>query len=74
MPLCVSCVRVHQPMIPDDMGIPSPAVLAYRGGAMLNFAITEFYEVPQSSNFVRCSTYISLRQEYAPVVTWPAAA
>src|SRR5829696_10432428 len=27
------------------MSIPSPAVLAYRGGAMLNFAITEFSEV-----------------------------
>jgi hypothetical protein len=29
-------------MIPDDMSIPSPAVLADRGEAMLNFAITEF--------------------------------
>jgi hypothetical protein len=26
-------------------GIPSPAALAYRGGAMPNFVITEFYEV-----------------------------
>jgi hypothetical protein len=25
---------VHKNMIPDEMGIPSPAALAYRGGAM----------------------------------------
>jgi hypothetical protein len=36
---------------------------------MLNFAITKFYEAPQSSNFVRCSTYISLIQEYGAFVT-----
>jgi hypothetical protein len=30
----VSCVRVHQLIIPSGMGIPSPAVLAERGGAM----------------------------------------
>jgi hypothetical protein len=29
-------------IIPDDMGIPSLALLAYWGGAMLNFAFTEF--------------------------------
>jgi hypothetical protein len=28
------CVRVHQGLIPDDMSIPSSAVLLYRGGAM----------------------------------------
>jgi hypothetical protein len=31
--------------MPGDMGIPSPTVPAYRGGAMLNFAMTEFCEV-----------------------------
>jgi hypothetical protein len=31
--------------IPDDVGIPSPAVLARPDGAMLNFAFTEFSEV-----------------------------
>jgi hypothetical protein len=39
-----------------------------------NFAITAFSEVPQSPNFVRCSTYISLIQEYAAFVAWPAEA
>jgi hypothetical protein len=39
-----------------------------------NFALTEFSEVPQSPNFVRWSIYISLIQEYAPVVTWPVDA
>jgi hypothetical protein len=34
----------------------------------------KFSEVPQSPNFVRWSTYISLIQEYAPVVTWPVEA
>ena len=32
-------------IIADDMGIPSLAPLAYRGGAILNFAFTEFSEV-----------------------------
>ena len=39
-----------------------------------NFAITGFSEAPQSPNFVRWSIYISLIQEYAPVVTWPVDA
>src|SRR5215208_626359 len=33
------------PVIPDDMSVPSPAVLGIWAGAMLNFAITEFSEV-----------------------------
>jgi hypothetical protein len=33
-------------IIPDNMGIHSPAVLALSGRAMLDFAITEFSEVP----------------------------
>jgi hypothetical protein len=48
----ILCTTGPQPLvlyirniIPDDMGIPSPAVLAYRGGAMLNFALTEVSEV-----------------------------
>jgi hypothetical protein len=43
-PLC-GCVRVHQHIIPDDMSAPRWRSWAYRGGAMLNFAVTEFYEV-----------------------------
>jgi len=31
-------------IIPDDMSSPSLASLAHRGGAMLNFALTEFSE------------------------------
>ena len=41
----VSAYTIHK--TPDDMGIPSLASLAYRGGAMLNFALTEFAEVCQ---------------------------
>jgi hypothetical protein len=56
-------------MIPDDMSIPSSASLAYRGGAMLNFAITEFYEVRgflgDVVHLVLIHTYTSLTQEYA---------
>jgi hypothetical protein len=33
-----------------------------------NFALTEFSEVPQSTNFVRWSIYISLTQEHAVIV------
>jgi hypothetical protein len=46
----VSCVRVHQHIIPGDIGIPSPAVrgLSGRGYADfpvgVNFAGTEFSE------------------------------
>ena len=36
-------------IIPDDMSSLSPATLANRGGAMLNFALTEFYEVRQKN-------------------------
>jgi hypothetical protein len=45
------CFRLHLlfwRIIPDDMSIPSPAILVDRGGAMytftpsLNFAFTEF--------------------------------
>jgi hypothetical protein len=43
-PLC-GCVCVHQNMIPDDLGIPLGQSWPYRGGALLNFAITEFSEV-----------------------------
>jgi hypothetical protein len=32
-------------IIPDGRNIPSSASLACRGGAMLNFRFTEFYEV-----------------------------
>ena len=47
----VSCVRVHQHIIPDDMGIPSLAPLALSGLGYadfhvgVNFALTQFYEV-----------------------------
>jgi hypothetical protein len=32
-------------IIPDDVHMPIWGTWPYRGGAMLNFAITEFYEV-----------------------------
>ena len=37
----VSVYTTH--IIPDDKSIPSSACLAYRGGAMLNFAFWGFY-------------------------------
>ena len=46
-----SCVRVHQHIIPDDMGIPLPEHLALSGRAYagfhtgVNFAITAFSQV-----------------------------
>src|SRR5829696_1670960 len=33
------------PVIPDDMSVPSPAVLGHLGRGKANFAITEFSEV-----------------------------
>jgi hypothetical protein len=40
----------------------------------LDFRFTEFSRVPQSTNFVRWSIYISLTQEHAVIVTWPVDA
>src|SRR5215218_2369546 len=51
-PLC-GCVRVHQHIIPDDMSVHRRRSWSYRGGAMLNFAITEFSEVRKES----CNKY-----------------
>jgi hypothetical protein len=33
------CVRVHQHIIPDDMSVPSPAVLGHLGQGKANFAM-----------------------------------
>jgi hypothetical protein len=38
------CVRVHQHIIPDDMSVPSPAVLGHLGQGKANFAYTAFSE------------------------------
>jgi hypothetical protein len=52
----VCCVRVHQPMIPEDVVIPSPAVLGLSGWgyadlhAGVNFRFTEFSEVRLKTN------------------------
>jgi hypothetical protein len=54
------------------MTTPS-AVLAYRGGAILNFALTAFSKVQRflgaPSCFVPWRTYILLAQEYVVFVT-----
>jgi hypothetical protein len=42
-------------IIPDDMGIPSLAVLAYRGGAMQTFTLPSPFGLVINHTLVRCA-------------------